>query len=84
MKAARYHGRTDVRIEDIDHQPLREGTVRIDVAWCGLCGSDLHEYLEGPFACPPPERPNAVTGESMPVTWGTSFWSYQRGRRGGQ
>lgn len=73
MKAARYHGRTDVRIEDIEHQPLREGTVRIDVAWCGLCGSDLHEYLEGPFACPPPERPNAVTGESMPVTLGHEF-----------
>jgi threonine dehydrogenase-like Zn-dependent dehydrogenase len=28
---------------------LRDGAAKIDVAWCGICGSDLHEYPEGPI-----------------------------------
>ena len=48
MKAARFHARKDIRIEDIPEPELRAGAVKIDVAWCGICGTDLHEYLEGP------------------------------------
>jgi len=32
MKAARFHGRKDIRIEDIPEPELRAGTVKIDVA----------------------------------------------------
>ncbi|HEX7202539.1 MAG TPA: 2,3-butanediol dehydrogenase, partial [Arthrobacter sp.] len=39
MKAARFHGREDVRIEDIPEPELRPGAVKIDVAWCGICGT---------------------------------------------
>lgn len=53
MKAARFHGREDVRIEDITEPGLRAGAVKIDVVWCDICGSDLHEYLEGPIFVPP-------------------------------
>ncbi len=45
MRAARYHGRRDVRIEDVPlRDPLRdEATVRVHAV--GLCGSDVHEYF---------------------------------------
>ncbi|MBB6431212.1 zinc-dependent alcohol dehydrogenase [Algisphaera agarilytica] len=31
-------------LESKDAQPLEEGQVRLDVAWCGICGTDLHIY----------------------------------------
>lgn len=73
MKAARYYGNHDIRIEDIEPQPLEPGTVRIDVAWCGICGTDLHEYLDGPIFCPTCETPSPVSGETAPVTLGHEF-----------
>ncbi len=73
MKAARYYGREDIRIEDIEQQPLLPGTVRIDVAWTGICGSDLHEYLDGPIFVPPAGHPHPISGESAPITLGHEF-----------
>ena len=73
MRAARYYGREDIRIEDIDPQPLEPGTVRIDVAWTGICGSDLHEYLDGPIFVPPAGHPHPISGESAPITLGHEF-----------
>lgn len=70
MKAARFHGRGDVRIEDIPEPELRAGAVKIDVAWCGICGSDLHEYLEGPIFVPAPGHPHPLSHEEAPVTMG--------------
>ena len=46
MKAARFHARGDIRIEDIPEPTVAPGTVGIDVAWCGICGTDLHEFME--------------------------------------
>lgn len=73
MKAARFHGPKDIRIEDIAEPELRPGAVKIDVAWCGICGTDLHEYLEGPIFCPAPGAPHALSGEESPVTLGHEF-----------
>lgn len=53
MRAARYYDRKDIRIEDVEAPELKPGHVAIDVAWCGICGTDLHEYLEGPIFIPP-------------------------------
>lgn len=47
MKAARYHGRRDVRIEDISIPEPGPDECLIEVEWCGICGTDLHEYLAG-------------------------------------
>ncbi|MDN6438546.1 MAG: 2,3-butanediol dehydrogenase [Corynebacterium nuruki] len=73
MKAARYYGNHDIRIENIDQQPLEPGTVRVDVAWTGICGTDLHEYLDGPIFCPTQDTPDPVSGETAPVTLGHEF-----------
>ena len=46
MKAARFHGRKDIHIQHIPEPVLRPDTVAIHVTWCGICGTDLHKYLE--------------------------------------
>jgi (R,R)-butanediol dehydrogenase/meso-butanediol dehydrogenase/diacetyl reductase len=73
MKAARFHGRGDIRIEKIDEPQLRPGAVAIDIAWCGICGTDLHEYLEGPIFIPAQGHPHPLTHETEPVTMGHEF-----------
>jgi (R,R)-butanediol dehydrogenase/meso-butanediol dehydrogenase/diacetyl reductase len=42
----------------------------VRVRWCGICGSDLHEYVAGPILIPPPGRPHPLTGHEPPVTLG--------------
>lgn len=73
MKAARFHGRHEISIEEIAEPQLRPGTVAIDIAWCGICGTDLHEYLEGPIFIPAAGHPHPLSGEEEPVTLGHEF-----------
>ncbi|MDJ0335989.1 2,3-butanediol dehydrogenase [Salinibacterium sp. G-O1] len=73
MKAARFHARKDIRIEDVPTPELRPGAVAIDIAWCGICGTDLHEYLEGPIFISPEGHPHPLSHENLPVTMGHEF-----------
>jgi (R,R)-butanediol dehydrogenase/meso-butanediol dehydrogenase/diacetyl reductase len=73
MKAARFNGPKDIAITDIPEPSLRPGAVAIDVAWCGICGTDLHEYLEGPIFIPAAGHPHPLTHEAEPVTMGHEF-----------
>lgn len=73
MQAARFHGRGDIRIDDISEPQPRSGAVTIDIAWCGICGTDLHEYLDGPIFIPPVGHPHPLTHEQVPVTMGHEF-----------
>ncbi len=73
MKAARFHARGDIRIDDVPEPVVRPGTVKVEVEWCGICGTDLHEYLEGPIFAPPAGAPHPLTGETMPLTLGHEF-----------
>ena len=45
----------------------------IDIAWCGICGTDLHEFLEGPIFIPAKGHPHPLTHEQEPVTMGHEF-----------
>lgn len=51
MKAIVYHGNKDIRYTDSHPSPniTHETEVKIKVDFCGICGSDLHEYLDGPI-----------------------------------
>lgn len=45
MKAVTWHGRRDVRVEEVPDPVLKEPTdVLVEVTTTGLCGSDLHLY----------------------------------------
>src|SRR3989338_7343934 len=51
MTAAVWHGRRDIRLEQVALPGTPPpGWVQIKVHWCGICGSDLHEYLAGPVS----------------------------------
>lgn len=73
MKAARYYDRGDIRIDELPEPEVKPGTVGIDVAWCGICGTDLHEYLEGPIFAPARGTSHPISGESLPITLGHEF-----------
>jgi len=71
MRAARFHGRGDIRIDEVPEPEVTPGTVKIE--WCGICGTDLHEYQQGPIFCPTPDHPHPLTGECSPVVLGHEF-----------
>jgi (R,R)-butanediol dehydrogenase/meso-butanediol dehydrogenase/diacetyl reductase len=73
MKAARFYGPGDIRIDDIPEPQVRPGAVKVEVEWCGICGTDLHEYLDGPIFAPTAAAPHPLTGESVPITLGHEF-----------
>lgn len=54
MKAAVWHGKRDVRLEEVREpaDPTGEDVV-VEVSCSGICGTDLHEYLAGPIFIPP-------------------------------
>jgi (R,R)-butanediol dehydrogenase/meso-butanediol dehydrogenase/diacetyl reductase len=73
MRAVRFHGREDVRLDDIATPEPGVGQIALRTAYCGLCGSDLHEVRSGPHAIPRPDRPHPLTGVSLPLVLGHEF-----------
>jgi (R,R)-butanediol dehydrogenase/meso-butanediol dehydrogenase/diacetyl reductase len=69
MRALRYHGRMDVRLEEID-PPLPPGPTQVQLvpAWSGICGTDIHEYVAGPIIIP--VSPHPLSGATLPMTLG--------------
>lgn len=69
MLAARWHGRHDVRIDNVP-EPASPGPgwVRLAVEACGICGTDVEEYSSGPLVVP--TTPNRLTGACAPLTLG--------------
>jgi (R,R)-butanediol dehydrogenase / meso-butanediol dehydrogenase / diacetyl reductase len=71
MRAARWYGRRDIRLEDVAPRSPSSGEVRIRVDCAGICATDLHEYTHGPQFIP--TTPHPRTGRSAPVTMGHEF-----------
>jgi (R,R)-butanediol dehydrogenase / meso-butanediol dehydrogenase / diacetyl reductase len=42
----------------------------VKIAYCGICGSDVHEYLGGPIFPPQPGQKNLHTGAKLPIVMG--------------
>ena len=73
MKAACWYKAGDIRVEDVPEPQIDESyDVKVKLHWCGICGSDLHEYLAGPIFIPS-GTPHPVTGEAAPVIMGHEF-----------
>jgi (R,R)-butanediol dehydrogenase/meso-butanediol dehydrogenase/diacetyl reductase len=72
MKAAVWHEKRDIRIEDMADPKPGTGQVKVRIKVCGICGSDLHEYKDGPFIIP--SRPHPLTKrQGGPVILGHEF-----------
>jgi len=73
MLAARWHGRRDVRVEAVPTPP-RPGPdeVQLEILACGICGTDVAEYVDGPLFIPI-DRPHPLTGRLAPLTLGHEF-----------
>jgi (R,R)-butanediol dehydrogenase / meso-butanediol dehydrogenase / diacetyl reductase len=69
MRAAVWHAAGDIRVEDLaepgDPAP---GQAVVEVSMCGICGTDVHEFTEGPVLIRPAAHP--LTGHQPPVVLG--------------
>ena len=72
MRAAMYYGNHKLEIEDIPEPSPGEGQVKVRVSRNGICGTDLHEYYDGPIFIPP-DQPHPLTGKAMPLVIGHEF-----------
>ncbi|KAF9774821.1 hypothetical protein IL306_007151 [Fusarium sp. DS 682] len=77
MKAARYYGVGDIRIEEVNIPKMKEGDALVRVAWCGICGTDLKHYTSSArmgyadnMVAPSNDVPDPATGDCLPVTLG--------------
>ena len=72
MLAARFYDKGDIRVEQTRMAEIREpDDVIVKVRFCGICGTDLHEYLMGPIVTP--SQPHPMTGATLPQTLGHEF-----------
>lgn len=70
--SAVWHAAKDIRIERRVRPALDPGHVRLRVTRCGICGSDMHEYMSGPHAIPV-EVPHPISGSLAPIVLGHEF-----------
>ncbi len=72
MKALRLHARADLRVDDVPEPgALKPNEIRLANSFCGICGTDLHEYKAGPILVPAESHP--LTGAKMPQIMGHEF-----------
>ncbi|MDO6732570.1 alcohol dehydrogenase catalytic domain-containing protein, partial [Marinovum sp. 2_MG-2023] len=44
ITAAYYRGNKTFEVKEIEARPPAAGEVQVRVAYCGICGTDLHAY----------------------------------------
>ncbi|EXJ84798.1 hypothetical protein A1O3_05470 [Capronia epimyces CBS 606.96] len=71
MRALRYHGNKDVRLDDVPEPECKPGWIKLKNGFTGICGTDLHEYATGPSWVP--TTPHSLTGATLPCTLGHEF-----------
>jgi (R,R)-butanediol dehydrogenase / meso-butanediol dehydrogenase / diacetyl reductase len=72
VKAAVFYGDHDIRVEQVDDPASPgPGEVLLRPLWCGICGTDLHEYAVGPIVIP--EQPHRLNGSQLPQVLGHEF-----------
>lgn len=72
MKAAVFHAHHDIRVSDVPAPDgAGPGQVLLRPYWCGICGTDLHEYAMGPIVIP--TAPHPLNGSTAPQILGHEF-----------
>jgi len=69
VRAAVFYGNQDLRLEDVPEPSAGAGEVKLKVLFNGICGSDLHEYYDGPITTRV-SSPHPLTGVKNPVIMG--------------
>jgi (R,R)-butanediol dehydrogenase/meso-butanediol dehydrogenase/diacetyl reductase len=73
VRAAVFHARHDIRVEEIPEPPAPgPHEVLLRPALCGICGTDLHEFTHGPIVVPS-AAPHPLTGAVAPQVLGHEF-----------
>jgi (R,R)-butanediol dehydrogenase / meso-butanediol dehydrogenase / diacetyl reductase len=68
----RYHAARDIRVEQVEEPTgLGPNELLIRPRYCGICGTDLHEYVAGPIVTP--TEPHPLTGAQNPQILGHEF-----------
>jgi (R,R)-butanediol dehydrogenase/meso-butanediol dehydrogenase/diacetyl reductase len=71
MKALRWYGRDDIRLDNAPEPGAGPDEVVLRVTLCGICGSDIKEWKDGPVIVSAQRHP--VTGRQPPITLGHEF-----------
>jgi (R,R)-butanediol dehydrogenase/meso-butanediol dehydrogenase/diacetyl reductase len=73
MQALRLHGVRDIRVEEVPEPAGELGSreVLLRNLRAGICGTDLHEYADGPMLAT--TAPHALTGASIPQILGHEY-----------
>ena len=72
MRALRFHQARELGVEKVPEPgPPGPGEVLLRPVMCGICGTDLHEYTDGPIVTP--ARPHPLTGAELPQILGHEF-----------
>ncbi len=72
MKAALWYGKKDIRVENVKKPIVGSGEVIVQVKRCGICGTDLHDYTDGPQVIPV-DKAHPITGDKAPIIMGHEF-----------
>jgi (R,R)-butanediol dehydrogenase/meso-butanediol dehydrogenase/diacetyl reductase len=67
VRALRYHGIRDLRLEEVPAPIAGPGELLIRVSVVGVCGTDAAEYVHGPHLSWPYDRPHPASGHQGPV-----------------
>lgn len=72
MKGIVYHGQKDIRYEiDLEEPQITSpDEILVDVAYCGICGTDLKEYTDPPNFFANNDKPDELTGLKGPMCMG--------------
>ncbi|QOU21045.1 hypothetical protein BRETT_000762 [Brettanomyces bruxellensis] len=72
MKGLLYYGSKNVKYSEDAPEPQiqDDNQVKIKVAYCGICGTDLHEYLDGPIFFPKEGKKDKISGFKLPLVEG--------------
>ncbi len=73
MKAAVFHAKEDLRVEEVDEPSPGPGQVKLRNAFAGICGSDLHVYYSPEALGLDSVHPHPVTGSTLPQILGHEF-----------
>jgi (R,R)-butanediol dehydrogenase/meso-butanediol dehydrogenase/diacetyl reductase len=72
VKAARFYGRRELRIEEVEEPVAGPGEVLLEVHAAGVCGTDAAEWADGPIQYAVAGR-HPLTGHEGPLTPGHEF-----------